>query len=286
MKVLLTGASGFIGRNTLTLLEASGHQVVPVSRRYNIDFNEMLTPESWFPYLEGIDAVFNCVGIIGEIKQQRFETLHTLAPMALFQACTQAGVSRVVQISALGADDTAFSDYHLSKRMADDFLRSLDLDWVILRPSLVYGRGGGSSEVFMTMAKLPVISVVGNGQQLLQPIHVSDVAVTVLSALTTTKVRQTLDVVGTEVVSFEGWLQCMRRAQGLTKGNVIHIPVLLVSLFFQLGKFFSPMLQPDNLRMLQTSYKASAQPLTQFLGSEPLSIQDELFYSSGVKQEK
>lgn len=279
MNILLTGASGFLGRNIAAALVASGHPVTPASRSKGVDFCHMLSPADWLPQLEGIDAVINCVGIIGESGNQRFESLHTLAPSALFLACAQAGVRRVVQISALGADEAAFSAYHLSKRAADDVLRGLNLDWFVLRPSLIYGRGGKSADLFMRLATLPLIPVIGDGQQALQPVHISDVVATVLQSLTSSKVRQTLDIVGTETITFVEWLQTMRQAQGLPRARPFHVPFALATALTHIGRHFSPMLQPENLRMLQTGYLADFRPLVRFLGRMPLATEAHLFFS-------
>jgi uncharacterized protein YbjT (DUF2867 family) len=282
MNILLTGATGFIGRNIATALAAAGHQIKPVSRHHGIDFALMTTPAHWLPHLNKIDAVINCVGIIGETGSQRFQSLHTLAPSALFRACAEAGVRRVLQISALGADDTAFSAYHLSKRAADDALRGLDLDWFVLRPSLIYGKGGKSAELFMRLAALPLLPVIGNGLQKLQPVHISDVVATVMHCLTSRETRKTLDILGTETVTFAEWMQWMRRAQGLPPAPVFRIPFLLAMAIVRLARHFNPMLQPENLRMLQTGYRADVQPLVRFLGREPLAVQTSLFFSDAM----
>jgi uncharacterized protein YbjT (DUF2867 family) len=282
MNILLTGANGFIGRNIAIALIAAGHMVKPVSRSHGIDFSRMQAPVDWLPHLNGIDAVINSVGIIGESGSQRFTPLHTLAPAALFRASHQAGVRRVLQISALGADETAFSAYHLSKRAADDVLRSLDLDWFVLRPSLIYGRGGKSADLFMRLAALPLIPVIGDGQQELQPIHISDVVATVLQCLTSKNTRQTLDIVGNETITFTEWMQWMRQAQGLPRARVVHFQFTLMMALAYLGRHFNPMLQPENLRMLQTGYKADVTPLAQFLKRMPRAIEPSLFFSDNV----
>lgn len=282
MNILLAGANGFIGRNIARALVAAGHRVVPASRSNGIDFARLRTPADWLPHLEGIDAVINSVGIIAESGRQRFESLHSLAPSALFRACAEAGVRRVLQISALGADETAFSAYHLSKRAADDCLRSLDLDWFVLRPSLIYGRGGKSADLFMRLAKLPLIPVIGDGQQALQPVHISDVVATVMRSLTTSEVRQTLDIVGSETIVFGEWLQTMRRAQGLQRARLIHISWPLAMALSHIGRHLNPLLQPENLRMLRTGYRADRQPLIRFLGRAPLVAEAPLFFSDNA----
>ena len=279
MKVLLCGASGFIGSNIAAVLHTSGHQIRAVSRRSGLDFTQMLSPSDWQPHLQDIDAVINAVGIIGQGRTQRFATLHTLAPIALFQACQQAGVKRVLQISALGADDSAASAYHLSKRSADDFLRELDLNWFVLRPSLVYGKGGKSTQLFMRMAALPRIPVIGDGQQALQPIHIEDLVATVLQALTASQSQQTLDTIGTETFSFAQWLQRMRQAQGLAPAQLIHCPLPLAMGLARLARHLNPMFTADNLRMLQRGYRGDSQALTHLLGRPPLPNKAQLFFA-------
>ncbi len=282
MNILLTGASGFIGRNIAAALAAAGHRVRPATRGNGIDFNRMLTPADWLPHLKGIDAVINCVGIIGETRDQQFRPLHAEAPAALFRACALAGVRRVIQISALGTDGTAFSAYHLSKRTADDCLRGLDLDWFVLRPSLIYGRGGGSAELLLRLAAWPLLPVLGDGRQALQPVHISDVVATVMRCLVATTARQTLDIVGPETFTFAEWLQRMRAARGLGQALVLRIPFRLALALAWLGQGLSPMLRTDNLRMLKAGYRAEVRPLAQFLGRLPRAAEAPLFFSNAI----
>lgn len=274
MKILLTGASGFIGGYILQALEQAGHTVIPVSRHHGFDFRQMLMPEDWLIRLQGVDAVINSVGIIAETRGQTFEALHHRAPAALFRACVMAGVPRVVQISALGADEQAFTPYQLSKKAADDVLRELPLEWFVLRPSLVYGKGGKSSALFRFMARLPVIPLVGDGKQRIQPVHVSDVVATVLQCLQAASARRTLDVVGAYSLTFVEWLQTMRLEAGEKPAPTLPIPFSLIMATAHVGRFLVPMLHPDNLRMLQRGNTADVQPLAAFLGRMPLSVEE------------
>jgi uncharacterized protein YbjT (DUF2867 family) len=266
MRVLLTGASGFVGGNLAMALKTHGHEVRPVSRRDGFDMSRLLKPKDWLPLLEGIDAAVNAAGIIGETRSQRFDLLHTRAPVALFQACSQVGVRRVVQVSALGADQTAFSAYHLSKRAADAALLQLDVDGTVLRPSLIYGRGGTSATLFMRLAALPLIPVLQAGQQQLQPVHISDVVATILHALTGSALRHALDVVGPLSIAFADWMHTLRTAQGLPRGRLLHLPYSMAFTLFRLLQPLHPLVAPDNLRMLSQGYCADARAVEHFLG--------------------
>lgn len=276
MKILLTGASGFIGSNLATLLRRDGHEVLPVSRRHGIDFAHMLSAADWLPLLEGVDAVINAVGIIGETADLSFQTLHTVAPCILFDACVEAKVNRVIQISALGADETAFSAYHLTKKAADDHLRSLPLDWFVLRPSLIYGRGGASAALFKRLARLPLLPVVGDGRQVLQPVHIADVAATVTACLTSPTTRQTLDIVGNESIEYVVWLQRLRAAQGRSAAPVLHVPVAMTLALTRLGQSLNPMLRTENIRMLVKGYRGDGTAWRRFMGRNALDFTPSL----------
>jgi len=124
MNVLITGASRFIGGHLMQALLKTQHNISACIHKtelpYDIkilkcDYADMLIFTDWLPLLNGIDVVINCVGIIEESNKHSFDVMHHSAPVALFDACEKTHVSRIIQISALGADDSAIVNYHRSK---------------------------------------------------------------------------------------------------------------------------------------------------------------------------
>lgn len=282
MRILLTGASGFVGSHLLHALQQNGYPVTVCTHRKHVrfaikthtitvDFMQLQRAEDWVDHLEGIDVVINSVGIIAESRHQSFEALHHQSPAALFHACETAHVQRVIQISALGADQTAVTPYHLSKKSADDVLRNSSLNWFILRPSLIYGKGGKSSALFQKLANLPIIPLLGEGQQMIQPVHISDVVATVLRCLDVdVSGKQTIDVVGEQAISYKNWLLTLRQKK--SKPFFLKFPAPLIMRLSQFGKIFkSALFNPDNLYMLQQNNVSDSAKLTQFLGRKPLS---------------
>ena len=276
MKILLTGGSGFIGHHIKQALLKLGYELITPSHQ-EADFNTFSTAIQWLPLVKDIDVVINSVGIIVENKQQSFAQLHTHAPRALFQACAQAGVKQVIQISALGADKDAFTPYQKSKFSADNSLRDLPLRWSILRPSLVYGEGGASLALFTRLAKLPIIALPDGGKQRVQPVHISDLVAAVIQSLQA-KDSQTIDIVGSDAITLADYIQAIRASLGKERLHIIPIPSTLMLAVAQLGKYIIPIMHPDNLRMLQQGNCADATPLTALLGRSPLSI------DAGLKQ--
>jgi uncharacterized protein YbjT (DUF2867 family) len=252
LKVLVLGAGGFIGRHTVEGLRAAGHEVLASPIR----FERALRPQAWLPALGGVEAVVNAVGILRERGGQTFRALHELAPRALFQACESAGVRRVVQISALGADEGARSRFHLSKKRADDFLASRALDWAIVQPSLVFGEGGASARLFTLLASLPLTPLPGHGRQRVQPIHVEDLT-EVIVKLVAWPVKTKVHAVGPREITLRDWLALLRAQMGLGNARFVEVPRRMLPL------------ERETLQMLERGNTASPATVTQLLRRAP-----------------
>ena len=259
MKVLVCGATGFIGNAVCRRLAAEGHDVLRGVRRaarpgdVAIDYSVDLDASAWLERLRGVDAVVNAVGIISEGGGARFETLHALAPSALFAACAEAGVRRVVQISALGAERGGTA-YFTSKLAADEALMALPLEWSILRPSLVFGLEGASAAMFCTMASLPVMVAPALGEARFQPVHIDDLVQQVVTALDpAAAARRVIDCAGRDAVGYDEMLAAYRCATGFMPAPVLHIPArLMAGAAWIGGKIPGAPLTPDNWRMLRS----------------------------------
>lgn len=291
MQILLTGANGFIGQHLLSALIAEGYKIVACVRQplqwaarfpevnwLACDYSKDKEPHIWLPRLEQIDVVINAVGIIRETRKQHFEDLHTHTPIALFKAAEQLGIRKIIQISALGADDHAESAYHLSKRAADDALLALNVDAMILQPSIVIGRGGGSSTVFSAMAALPVIPVIGSGNQYIQPITIEDFTVCVLALLQNwPNSSQRIELVGEQAVTFLQLLIMIRNGLHFKPAPIIHIPLSimkwLASINDRLG--IGP-LTSESLKMLLRGNCGDPSRMTTITGIKPRSIETDL----------
>ena len=282
MRVLLTGASGFIGGHLRRALRKSGHTVICALRApgpqfmgtcddvVQADFTHDFSAAAWLPKLHGIDAVINSVGILREQGSQTFRSLHIEAPCALFDACVQADVQRVINISALGADEHARSAYHLSKRRADEHLTSLALSWTIVQPSLVYGAGGGSAGLFDALASAPLIPLPRGGTQLVQPIHIDDLVAGITEALANASThRQVIPFVGAAAISLRDYLALLRRSMNLGAAHIMSVPPALVRVIGRMGLLPGAFLGADTLGMLERGSVGDPSAITHLLHRRP-----------------
>jgi uncharacterized protein YbjT (DUF2867 family) len=279
-RVLVLGASGFIGRHVSEALKRAGFDVVCGVRSrgsvrchdaIEIDYRRDHAAADWAPRLRGIHAVVNTVGILRESTDLSFDAVHAKAPIALFEAAPASGVRKVVQVSALGADEYAQSRYHLSKKRADDALSRTPVAWTIVQPSLVFGERGTSASLFTALAVLPVIPVPGDGSQRVQPIHVDDLCEAIVRLMETdAHDGERICAVGPRALTLCEFLQALRHAMGLREAPVLRVPMAFMRAAAALGDHFrGSLLDRETLGMLLRGNTASADALSSVLGRMP-----------------
>ncbi|WP_321806036.1 SDR family oxidoreductase [Burkholderia sp. BCC1993] len=276
MNILVCGANGFIGRALGARLEAGGHRVLRGVRHavgphdVAIDFAKDVDPDAWLARLDGVDVVINAVGILADRRDATFDTVHRAAPGALFIACCRARVRRVIQISALGVE-RGDTPYFASKYAADTFLRTLPLDYRIVRPALVYGASGTSARFFRMLASLPVHALPAGGQQRLRPVHVDDLAELVARLVVAPAAgNQVIDAVGGDEVEYREMLSVYRAALGFPPAARIALPGPLVGAAAALlGALPGAMLTRDTWTMLRGGNTGDPAALAAVLGRPP-----------------
>jgi uncharacterized protein YbjT (DUF2867 family) len=249
MRILITGATGFIGSHIAEAAAKVGHELVlcarnpaivkqhfPHAESKQVDFCRDIETDLWLQRTKNIDIVINTVGIIREYGKQTFNALHRDTPIALFRACEISQVKRVIQISALGADKNAISHYHLSKRAADTALSSLALDWAILMPSIVYGPNAKSMALFKALSSLPLIPLVESGEQPVQPLHISDLVAAVMHCIESDRpIRKRIELVGPEPITMRE-LHCQLRSWlGYAPAKFVGLPFCVALGFARWG---------------------------------------------------
>lgn len=282
MKILICGASGFVGRHLLQGLRDAGHHCVRGLRLQQqpddivINYVQDVSTEAWIDKLRGFDVVINAVGILRDSPTMPMQQVLADAPAAIFRACAEAGVQRIVNVSALGVEGSLMTAYFQRRREAEAVLFATPppVRWLNLRPSVIYGEDGASAKMFRLLAALPIHALPMGGVQTLQPVHIDDVVDAVCRWLADDLAgRQCVNATGAEATTMRGMLDSYRAQSG--RGRALHIPVpgLLVKLGARVGDFlpFSP-LCTDTLMMLNAGNTGDYRAFAQLLGRQPLAF--------------
>ena len=279
MRILICGGTGFLGRHIVNALMQQGHDPVVRSRHSDpaLDFVRLSTAQDWLPHLQGVDAVINAVGALRNRPDTDLQTLHMTAPAALFDACAQAGIRRVVQVSALGVDkgDTLYAS---TKRAADDYLLALgqagELNPAIVRPSIIFGSGGASSKLFVLLANLPILplpQIMRNSQ--IQPVAVRDVAEVIAKLATSDTPCGVIEIGGTQPLSIERFIATLRAQMKYRSATVRILPTRLSTASAKLGDKISWMPWcSEAMALLENDNVTDPATLRNLLEHEPLDI--------------
>jgi uncharacterized protein YbjT (DUF2867 family) len=295
MRVLIVGAGGFIGRNIAVEAVRAGHEIVACGRdpaQLRLMFPALTaercdlardTLDDWRRRLQGIDAVINAAGVFQGDGDNSLETVHFIGPRTLFEVCAELRIPKVIQISALGADDKATTRFHLSKRKADNYFMSLAethqlIGWTVVRPSIVIGRGGQSTTLFAALGALPRPPRLAEGRWQLQPLHVSDLAYGVCLLLEREDpAPRELDFAGPRAMTTDQLTHTLRRWLLLPPAGVLTVPEWFLrgaSAFG--GHFLFGALSKQSLDMLARGNTACVKPLREALDWLPRPLSEAM----------
>ncbi len=199
------------------------------------------------------DAVINLVGVLYESGKQKFQAIHEEGAARIARAAADAGVARLVQISAIGADPDSPSVYARTKAAGEAGARSAFPGATILRPSLVFGPEDGFFNLFGLLSRLsPVLPLIDGGKTRFQPVYVGDVASAVVAVLDDAGTAgQTYELGGPGVYSFE---ELMREVLAQTGRQCLLVPLPAAIAKFEaafLQLLPKPLMTVDQVKLLQ-----------------------------------
>jgi NADH dehydrogenase len=238
MHVLVVGGSGFVGTALCRELSERGHDVTALSRSpedadlpadVTTAMGDVTAYDSIESHFERQDAVVNLVALSPLFKPSGGDEMHDTIHRGGTKNCVRAAeahdVSRFVQMSALGADPNGQTAYIRAKGRAEEIVRESELEWVIYRPSVVFGDGGEFVPFTKKLAPPYVTALPGGGKTRFQPIWIGDLAPMLADGVEDdAHVGNAYDVGGPEVLTLAEVAKLAHSADGRPV-NVIPVPM-------------------------------------------------------------
>jgi uncharacterized protein YbjT (DUF2867 family) len=240
--ILLTGASGTVGRALLPLLLSAGHDVRALVRdprglgRHRVDVQIALGDLARLgdrhlqrQALRGADTVIHLAAAIRDEPHARVEELNGLATGRILRAAERAGVERFVFFSALGASEFQRTRFFRAKALAEKTVMESPLATTVFAPSIVYDPSDRWVRLMKRLALLPALPISGSGEAEFEPMWAHDVARCVVASLGRDEEKARYELAGPQVLSYDEIARAVAQATGRSR-PLLHVPLGLVHL--------------------------------------------------------
>ncbi|MFL6049809.1 MAG: complex I NDUFA9 subunit family protein [Gaiellales bacterium] len=282
--MLVAGGTGYVGAEVVASLASAGHTL-----RVLVHAAQPALPESAEAVrgdvtdaasleaaADGCDAIVNLVAIL-EGTDAAFQAVNAGGPRNVVAAADAHGIRRIVHMSALGvsAVHAPLTRYWGSKYAGKQAVISSGLDWTVLEPSFVFGRGGGALKAFESLIRMPVAPVIGDGRYRHQPVWAGDVATAFVRALERPETAgQVIPMGGPQVFTFDQLLDELARVTGRAPRRKLHIPAgLMKAQTPLLSRLPAPLkVTREQIVMLLAGTECDLEPMRSALGIEPAAI--------------
>jgi uncharacterized protein YbjT (DUF2867 family) len=239
VKILVAGGTGFVGTAVIHALRVRGLEVRALARHpvraaslealgVELVRGDLTDADSLVPAVEGCTHVVNLVAIIRGAPAD-FERVMTRGTQSLIDAARHAGIERFVQMSALGTTEASSTlvPYYGAKWAIERAVEASGLEYVLVRPSFVFGRGGALPTFIRQVRFSPVVTVIGPGSQRIQPVWLEDVARFFATIVDDERAAgRTWELGGPDVVTWNELYLAIAAALG-KKRRLLHVPFAL-----------------------------------------------------------
>ncbi len=294
--VTVFGGTGFVGRQVVRSLAKQGWRVRVAARNVGRGYRLRMLGDvgqievvqanirdaaSVERALDGAEACVNLVGVLWESGRQGFQSLHAEGARTVAEAAARAGITRFVQMSAIGADAESSAKYARTKAMGEAAVRAAIPTATVLRPSIVFGPEDGFFNRFAALSTFtPALPLIGGGETRFQPVFVGDVAAAVAKVLGDPETAgRTYELGGPSVYSFRDLLQFILRETGRSR-VLVPVPWFAATGLGLIGDLqaavpvIPPQLTTDQVESLRADNVVSpGAPGLGELGIEPKSVE-------------
>jgi len=197
--ILITGATGYIGRHLVARLVTQGERPRCLVRDINrakrllpADKVELVqgtttSPDSLGTAVQGVDTIIHAAFLTADRKQStgnEYEKTNVQGTANLIKVAKKAGVKRIIEIGGLGTKPDKPGSYMQGRYLAEKMLKESGLDWTIIQPSVLFGKNASFIKGLVDLIRTsPVVPLIGGGKTMFQPIYVEDVVTVLIKVL-------------------------------------------------------------------------------------------------------
>ncbi len=296
MLVLLTGATGFLGRRVVRELMARRHQVrclihspgkerIFDHRSVEIQYGSVLEPDALKQAFYDVQSVVHLVGIIRPRRGLTFDAMHRQGTANVAAAAKEAGARELVYVSAMGATADPAYPYLHSKRQAELEVINSGLEYTILRPSVIFGEGDEFMTALAGLVRLgPLTPVIGGGKNRMQPVAADDVARCVAASVGNSTVKKkTINLGGPHRLSYNNLVDEAALAMGKRRRRIhIPAPLALPAAAVMERILPRPPVTVGQIKMLGIRNVSEGRELEQAFGFTPKPVRGNIDYINAV----
>lgn len=289
--VLITGSTGFVGRHIVRELCSRGMEVGCLARsssknlavlnglNVKIYFGDVSNQGSLEVALEDVEAVVHLVAIIRETKQATFQGINFLGTRNLVQAAKKLGVKRLIFMSNLGAGPDQKFPLPYYKWLGEEEVRNSGIDFTILRPSVIFGKGNGFVTVLADIIRrFPLVPVIGSGRTKFQLISVEDIATCVFLSLQDKEtINQVVPLAGPEHLAYEEIIDLIIKTLKLKRLKLnIPVPMMQAIVWVVEKLLLQPPVTSAQLAMLSRDNITDLNAVERVFGFKPVSLRERI----------
>lgn len=270
-KILITGGTGFVGRNLISILEKKYN--LSILSRKESDKKEFVTGD-----LMNYDSLknINNIDFVIHLAFSKNYPENILMAENLIRFSKERKVKKIILLSSMSATRKIPDNYGKIKREVENVIKESGLNYTILRPTMIYGKGSTSFNfIFYNMGKIPLFTpIIGSGKYIIMPVHVGDVVRSIEKCIVLKKTdRKAYDLPGGEKIYFVQLINLLKRSRNVKKMNV-HLPIWFCKL---ISVFLSGTLSRENIINLTENSTASLEEAKTDFGYNPIK------FSEGIK---